>query len=311
MSGSIFGFDQLVFELPPLMSVESIALEAGFDDDMINRLRLGGLCKIPVGDKTPLSTLVNKVAHKLNILVENLSDRTSLVIFAHSVPIIFPEKVPFLNLSLNGLSLGHIPKIAISGQPCAIMHMAVQIAGHYLNSVSEDKGVLLIGADRAYSAKERIFFGSAMGDLAVAGLIIRNPHHNHVLASLSECEIIACDGEDLPPEDIAHFRQLNPLFIRHAIENSLLKAGVSLTDLKYIIPHTPYKMIWDTVSEILRYPREKILTDFIGETGHLNSNDSFIHYIRAVDEGLIQSGDIVLLVNPAFGGTRGCTVIRR
>ena len=70
-------------------------------------------------------------------------------------------------------------------------------------------------------------------------------------------------------------------------------------------------MIWDTVAELLRFPRERIMTDYLNETGHLNSNDSFVHYIRAVDEGKIQDGDLVLLINPAFGGTRGCTLILR
>ena len=311
MNNSNVGFYKLVFELPPLTSVEAVVLDAGFDDNMIKKLQAGGLSKIPVGDGTPLFVLINKAAHKLNLLVENLSDRVGLIIFAHSIPIVSPEKVSFLQLCFDGLYLDNVPKIAVSGQPCAIMHMAVQIASCYLSNLPEEKGVLLIGADQAYSAKERIFFGSAMGDSAVAGLIMRNPTHNYIITSTSECEIIACDGEDSDPEDIARFRQLNPLFIRQAIEKSILNTGVSLSDIKYIVPHTPYTVIWDTVSELLRYPRERILTNYISETGHLNSNDSFIHYARAVDEGLIQSGDVVLLVNPAFGGTRGCTIIRR
>jgi 3-oxoacyl-[acyl-carrier-protein] synthase-3 len=69
-------------------------------------------------------------------------------------------------------------------------------------------------------------------------------------------------------------------------------------------------MIWDIVSELLRFPRSKIMTDYIEDTGHLNSNDSFVHYARAVTDSRLRPGDIALLVNPGFGGTRGCTALR-
>ena len=189
--------------------------------------------------------------------------------------------------------------------------MAVQLAACWLADIAEESGILLLGADQAYSVKERIFFGSAMGDAAVAGFLSRGAMHNRVLASVSQCEVIAYEGEMSPQEDIARFRKLNPLYIRHAIETCLKKGGVELKDLAFMVPHTPYTMIWDTVAELLRFPRERILTNYLSETGHLNSNDSFVHYIRAVREELIHDGDLALLVNPAFGGTRGCTLLRR
>jgi len=69
--------------------------------------------------------------------------------------------------------------------------------------------------------------------------------------------------------------------------------------------------MWDPIAKILRFPREKILTEYMEQTGHLNSNDSYVHYIRAVNEGKIKEGDLALLVNPGFGGTRGSTLIMR
>lgn len=308
----IFGFEQLVHEMPSQpVEVDILAREAGFGDEMVTRLHSGGLRRVPVGDGRPLPALVRRAVVRLAAVTPNLSDRTRGIVFSHSVPLLAPADVPFLALCLDGQGLDRVPRVAVRGQPCAILHMAVQLAGYWLRDIPKNCGILLLGADQAYSANERIFFGSAMGDVAVAGFITCEAVRNRVLASVSQCEIIAYEGEVSPEQDIARFRKLNPLYIRHAIETCLKQGGVELEDLTLIVPHTPYMMIWDTMAELLQFPRERILTDYLSETGHLNSNDSFVHYIRAVHEGRIRDGDLALLINPAFGGTRGCTLIRR
>ena len=307
-----YGFEQIVYEMPTqLVNVDILARKAGFGDDTIARLHTGGLRRVPVGNGTPLPHLVRRAIDQLTTSIPDLSDRTYGVVFAHSIPILAPADVSFLALCLDDYHLDAIPRVAVSGQPCAILHFAVQLAGYWLEEAPNAHGVLLIGADQAYSAGERIFFGSAMGDVAVAGFVTRKAIRNQVLASVSQCEVIAYEGELSPKKDIARFRQQSPFYIRNAIETCLLRGGIELDDLTYIVPHTPYTMIWDTMAELLRFPRERILTDYLYETGHLNSNDSFVHYVRAVREGQIKDGDLALLVNPAFGGTRGCTLIRR
>ena len=307
-----YGFEYIVYEVPSqLVKVDSLVREAGFGDEMIARLHSGGLRRVPVGDCRPLPALVKRAVKRLSTVVPNLSGRTYGVVFAHSIPLLAPADVPFLAMCLESAGLDSVPKVAVGGQPCAILHMATQLGSYWLKDIPHNCGILLIGADQAYSAEERIFFGSAMGDVAVAGFITREAIRNRVLASTSHCEIIAYEGEDSPEQDIARFRELNPLYIRHAIEVCLEQGGVKLEELTLIVPHTPYTVIWDAIAKLLRFPRERILTDYLSETGHLNSNDSFAHYVRAVDEGRIQDGDLVLLVNPAFGGTRGCTLIHR
>lgn len=307
-----FGFEQLLYEMPAqLIPVDTLAHQAGFGEEMVARMHSGGLRRVPVGDGSPLFQLVRRAVARLSLCVPEFSARAKGVVFAHSVPLLAPANVPFLSMCLEALGLDGVNRVAITGQPCSVLHLATRLAGYWLEEVAPGCGVVIIGADQAYSPEERLFFGSAMGDVAVAGFATRESRHNLVLASVSECEIIAWEGERSPAESIAHFRQLNPLYIRHAIESCLQTAGVELGDLAFIVPHTPYTMIWDTMAELLRFPRERILTDYLCDTGHLNSNDSFVHYTRAVHEERIHDGALALLVNPGFGGTRGCTLLRR
>jgi len=307
------GFEGLVYEMPSkLVDVDILANQAGLNDKMIERMHSGGLRKIPEWDyDTPLSKYISKSINKLNQQVSKMEERTRGIILAHSIPIISPTAVPFFSYCLDKHGFEFVPRIAVEGQPCAIIHMGVQLAIHWLKYLSKGEGIILIGADKAYDVADRLFFGSAMGDVSLAGFLTHSSINNIVLASVSDCNVIACFGEDSPEEDIAKFRKLNPLFIRNTIEKCLEEAKIHLKEVTFIVPHTPYLMIWDTIAELLNFPREKILTEYLPVTGHLNSNDSFVHYIRAVNDGMINSGDLALLVNPGFGGTRGCTLLCR
>lgn len=306
-----FGFEEIICEVPQsLVAVADLAHEAGLDELYIQRLHDNGLHRVPVSGTQPLSIFVQHAMKKLATAIPDLQQRAHGVIFCHSLPVIAPDGFPFLQNCCAELGLDHIPKVAVSGQPCSIIHMGIQLINAWL-AQHNDGGIILIGADKVYSAEERIFFGSTMGDAVVAAFATRHSSQNCVVSSVSQCEVMAFQGEKSPPENIARFRQENPHRIRKAFYQCLADAGMKLSDLACIIPHTPYNLIWDLVAELLRYPREQILTDYLSDTGHMNSNDVFVHYERSVREGRITRGDTVMLVSPGFGGTRGCTLIRR
>lgn len=306
-----YGFEHLVYEIPQHReSVQSLCNMAGFGMEMVNQIKANGLCSIPVNRDSGVEELINKAVRKLIALIPDLAERTEHIILAHSLPVLSENDTSVLKDSIDGLHMEEIPRIELSGMPCTILHMAIQMGRALLNDQRDDKGVLIIGADQALSPEDRIFFGSTMGDAAVAGFLNGATDKNIILSSITETEVIACDGELSQTEEIKKFREMNPLNIRHAVQTALAEAALDLSEIKYIVPHTANRLIWDTVAILLKYPREKILDIYIGETGHLNSNDSFCHYVRARNETIIRTGDKVLLINPGFGGTRGCTIIK-
>lgn len=306
------GFEALVSELPDrLMSVEVLVHEAGIEKGMIERLHAGGLRRVPVDCDRPLPGFINQAVRRLARAVPDLASRTRAIVFAHSAKHLAPAEISFFGECLRHTGLSEVPRIAIGGQPCAVLHLAIQLSDGWLSDLPDGCGVVVLGGDKVYTADDRIFFNSTMGDAVVAGFLTREAKQHRILAALSRALIIAAHGEYSSPGAITRFRQLNPTLIRAAIEECLAQASVGLDDLRYIVPHTPYNGIWDTVAKLLRIPRERILTDYLHETGHLNSNDSFVHYVRAVEDGRISTGDLNLLVNCGFGGTRGCTLIQR
>ena len=303
------GIDAMAVTLPPGRWIADLADAAGLGPAVIEAALNNGLRMIPVSDS---GSFVDFALEPVNALLSADPQARAgirLVLLAHSSPLVCPGDSDLLGELLHRAGLSGASSFAFTGQPCAVLHAAVRCGLDALED-DEDGSVLVLGVDRANHPAERMFFGSAMGDVSVALLLGRDSQRRRIVGTYQHTELYAYNGELSDAKAIQAFRDRNPLLIRSAIEGCLAMAGHCLEDLAAIIPHTPYLSIWDTMARLLRWPRECILTDYIAETGHLNSNDSFVHFYRAQAEGRIRPGDLVLLINPGFGGSRGCTLIR-
>ena len=304
------GFEHLIMVVPHTeKSVFDIADCIGEPAATSTLLQRNGLSRIPVAIGGTTSDLMGVVIEKVLQGASSLRERIELVMLVHSLPVPAPHGIDLVAACLDPHGLTDVPAVVVSGQPCAILHHAVALANDWL-STSDEGVVLVVGADVANHDQERIFFGSAMGDAAIAGLLMANASRNQLLGSFSDTKVYAWEGEYSSEETVGRFRSANPSMIRAAIEGCLIAAGLGITDLSLICAHTPNRLIWDSVAALLRVPREMIYDNRIAITGHLNSNDSFVHYLHAIEAGLLHPGDIAMLVNPGFGGTRGCTLLR-
>ncbi|MCT4688882.1 3-oxoacyl-[acyl-carrier-protein] synthase III C-terminal domain-containing protein [Vallitalea sp.] len=266
------------------------------DEEYQNKIKNAGLAKVPIDNECLLSDMIKEVYKKCEFEVE-------LIIVAHSIP--------FINKNLNHISkeLDCIETITLSGMPCAIVHEAIDLARKYIEA-GEYRCILVIGADKAYGNKERVFFNTIMGD-SVIGLVIDNHcSNNTIISSHIQSTIIAPEGELSGEDKIQKYRMVSTSLIRQCIEKCLEKANIDLKSINHIVPHTPNKLLWDTVAKFMHLDRDVFRDDYIHETGHLNSNDSFYHYLRLKDENSIKEGEYALLINPGFGGTQGCTLIK-
>lgn len=304
------GFNGMAGVLPERsVPVEQLVAEAGIagGDALRSAMRDNGLRRVRLWDG-PLTSILQAALSRLAEQVEGLAHRTRLVIYAHSLPFEPLE----LAASLSACGLAAVPRLPLGGQPCAILHQAVKLAGEWAGGLPLGQGVVVVGGDMPNSADERIFFNSVMGDGAFAAFVVAGANSHQLLASAVNTELMAPDGERSDPEAIGRFRAANPMLIRRCMEMCAAKAGLpGLDGVAHIFPHTPNTKIWDLVAEAARLPRQRIHSDAVAETGHINSSDSFIHYARACQAGLVKPGELSLLVNPGFGGTQGCTLLRR
>lgn len=260
-------------------------------DDLV----AAGLSHVPIDNGRLLSDMILKCCSQLK-------NQPDVVYIAHSIPIIRRGGDDSLSQAFN------VPVFYLSGMPCAIMHETVKAA---VNLVSQGKcrRIWVVGADKAYSDRERCFFGTVMGDSTVALAIEAASDQHLVLGSYVNTHVYAAYGENSKEEAISSYRTQTTLLLREAYKRCLYSAGVESVD--YIAPHTPNHRVWDAFAEATGFDRSAIFDQGLADTGHMNSHDSYFHYLRACEQGLIKKGERVMLINPGFGGTQGCTLIQR
>lgn len=273
-------------------TVEEIIKDCG---EKATAMRDIGLDNIPTENETLLEDMILDAIKMIN-------KNPDLIIIAHSIPFIFTNWKKFIE------KMSPVETISISGMPCVVMHAAIRIACKYIeNKVYDD--ILVVGADKAYSDEERCFFNTIMGDGVVAILLGQKDIGSKIIYSNVQTSIIAANGENSDESDIAEFRASNAMFMRKAIEEAVDAANICIDDIDFYIPHTSNKTFWDLISKLMHIDRDKFLDGNMRNTGHMNSHDSFYHFLRLKEDGVIKKGENVLLVNPGFGGSQGCTLI--
>ena len=274
-------------------SVEEIAADRS--EKEIEHMRKIGLDRIPTDNDLMLQEMIRDVC----VQIEKKPD---CILITHSLPFIRRDGQE------SDLGWNDVPTYYLSGMPCAIMHKGVETAS-LLVERGVYRSVLVIGADKAYSDRERIFFGTIMGDGAIALLIEKGEGEHQILSGYVSSTIIASDGENSSESDISAFRGANPSLMRRTMEKCLEKAGLEKAD--YYVTHTSNREFWDALAVLAKIPREAFLDANIRNTGHLNSHDSFYHYFYWCEKNVILPGQTAMLINPGFGGTQGCTLLRR
>jgi 3-oxoacyl-[acyl-carrier-protein] synthase III len=288
--------------------VATLAVEAGLGSAELTTLRDNGLAAVPVATAA-LPELINEVLSGL----EECGWRPqtcSWVVFTHSLAMGEGDLERVDRLLRAALPCLARRPVLLSGRPCSIIHGGIELASTLCCQDRARGTALVLGADIAPAHEERFFFGSAMGDAAAGLALGGEPALGRLLAARSFTHVVAPDGECSHPDQIVRFRAQNPAAIRAAIGVTLQEAGLDWSDLAAIVPHTPNRLIWDTVAALCRFPRWRILDHWLPVTGHLNSNDVLVHFASAARRGLFRESDVIALVSPGFGGTRGCTLIR-
>lgn len=274
-------------------TVEDIAASRTAQDHL--QMRSIGLSKIPTDNDRLLADMIAQV-------YQQIVKKPDRILIAHSLPFIRVNDGEQMPCGSD------VPTYYLSGTPCAIMHKAVEVGCDMIRSGTCNI-VLVIGADKAYCDEERLFFCTIMGDGVVAVLLESESPGDSILSSNISTTVIASDGENSDPDAIMRFRRSNAALVARCIHSCMEKAGVDHVD--HYVTHTSNRTFWDLVAPLCHEPRGKFLDGNIGNTGHMNSHDSFYHYFYWCERGVIKPGETAMLVNPGFGGTQGCTLLCR
>jgi len=190
--------------------------------------------------------------------------------------------------------------------------------------------VLLVGACReSYLldyGNERSRFMFNFGDGAVAGLLVGDSARNELLGSHAitngaySLQVKVPGGGSIDPGGYRYLDVADPASMKDGLDQESLpnfvaaasgaleRSGLGIDDVTFICPlHTKRSMFEALLSGLqIREDRAAYLED----TGHMSGVDSLLGLDRAVRDGRVSDGDVVLLLAAGTGYTWAATVVR-
>ena len=215
--------------------------------------------------------------------------------------------------------------------------VALRAARALLVAEPEWQTVLLVAASReSYLldyGNERSRFMFNFGDGAVAGLLVADADVNLVLASHAvtdgsfalQVKVPAGGSVELPSEESVRARRhfldvadpssmkdgLDDVSLANFVEaarGALERSGMTLADVSYMSGIHMKRSMHDAIVDALGVSPARAA--YLDDTGHMSGVDPLLGLDRAVRDGDVRAGDVVLLLAAGTGYTWAATALR-
>ncbi len=208
--------------------------------------------------------------------------------------------------------------------------IALRVARDLLRAEPELSNVLVVAACReSYLldyTNERSRFMFNFGDGAVAGLLVGDSARSELLGSHAitngaySLQVKVPGGGSIDPDGYRYLDVADPASMKSGLDQESLpnflaaargaldRSGLGLDDVTFLCPlHTKRSMFEALLSE-LRMREDRAV--YLEDTGHMSGVDSLLGLDRAVRDGRVSDGDVVLLLAAGTGYTWAATVVR-
>ena len=129
-------------------------------------------------------------------------------------------------------------------------------------------------------------------------------------------DLLHVDGGPSSTGTVGHLRMIGNQVFRHAITNiaeSMTtiagRAGVTIAEVDWFVPHQANQRILEGVAKRLSIPTEKVIST-VADHGNTSAASVPLAFDRAVQDGRIKRGDLVLMEALGGGFTWGAALVR-
>lgn len=307
-----------------MLSVEEIAIQTpprrltittGFERLWISSLqarvyeRLYGFHEVPIAEPgeefVMLETAVARVIDSANI--DPL--QVQLIVHAHTGPYIGPvgHSLPRRLVRRFG---PHICCFGMQLHKCVSSISALRLIERLLRRYPLDARAILLVGEVSDSKELRSLDAGIVGDVGCAALLSRCGQHDRLIAEyvrihgeFAKGVFLAADA----PERVTYDARFQDN-LAEVVHGSLNKAGISLDQVRYFLPHNVNINSWIRTIQHLELDRERVFLNNIPRYGHCCGADWLINLadVRQV----LQSGDYYLMVTVGVGGMFGAALMQ-
>lgn len=205
-------------------------------------------------------------------------------------------KVPVSRIQAE-LGFTHATALGINQQACASLFSALRIGRDMLRAEEDLRAVLCVASDRFPAGSSREVLYNVVSDGACAALLRRDWPSNRILACGHVTKGSLWDAAEMENEIIAAYFPT----ARSVILATLSRAGLTLEDIAWVVPHNVSLRSWEILLGLLELPREKLFADNIARIGHTIAADNLVNLRDLLDSGRVRPGDRLLLFTFGFG----------
>ncbi|HTR33505.1 MAG TPA: 3-oxoacyl-ACP synthase [Gaiellaceae bacterium] len=208
--------------------------------------------------------------------------------------------------------------------------IAMRVARDLLRAEPELNSILMVAACReSYlidygNARSRFMFN--FGDGAVAGLLVGDSARNEVLGAHAitngaySLQVKIPGGGSVDPEGYRFLDVQDPAEMKSGLDEESLpnfvaaargaveRSGLTLDDVTFVCPLHTKRSMFVALLDALGMREDRAV--YLDDTGHMSGVDPLLGLDRAVRDGRIVDGDVVLLLSAGTGYTWAATVIR-
>ena len=307
--------------LPPVrIPIESLAGPLGLTDMQVKLFRrFHGLREVSRDPDGSLYDLLMKAAAGLDAL-RGREHRVRYVLYARAMPVVAPYPVNPLHEVCRALGLGHALAFTITHQSCASGLQAIDVAGRLLaadaaadaDADAADAGTadgpdgqagplaLILAGEKAFTRAAQMFVDTTVfGEGASACLVSAFGARDRLLAYASS---VRGEFDSATGENGARLQREYRPSLAEVMRQALDEAGLTLDDIRVVLPHNVNLVTWQRMCTLLKFPRDRVLLDNIAASGHVFCADMFANYTTACERGLLQPGDRYLAAAVGAGG---------
>jgi 3-oxoacyl-[acyl-carrier-protein] synthase III len=205
------------------------------------------------------------------------------------------------------LGLTNANAIALSQQGCSGLLSVIDLARQLLvASKRYNEAMLCVTGDLLPKWVKREIMYNIMSDAAAALVIVKNCEKNRIVSFHQEIQSYYWDTPVHENELLASYFPL----AQRAIENAIKEAGLTISDIKWFVPHNVSLRSWQILAKLLNIPMEKVWTENIARVGHSVSCDHIINLVDMTRKGKLKKGDYLVLFTFGFGASWSCLILQ-
>jgi 3-oxoacyl-[acyl-carrier-protein] synthase-3 len=273
--------------------------------------RIYGLEYIPIAHNMSVFELLKQPV--MDVLDNAIVARKQIRLFihAHTAQVIAPFGCSLVQQLKRELGLQNALTFGVSMNNCASTLMAFEMANYLLTDLEPDAKALILTGERAFTHTVQVIPNTSItGDAAAVAIVGKSGRHDKMLALSLHTAGKFAKGIWLTPEESILFEKQYAPLLANTIKKAITKAGITIHDVKVILPHNVNIPSWSNVAKLLEFPLEKIYLNNIRKYAHCFGADILINYGTARRDNLLMKGGYYVMATVGLGATFAAAVFQ-